>query len=99
VRYKIAKREAKKAVTVAKNKAYEKLQQKLDSKECEKEVFNLGRGGSVTYIKDEDGKVLINDTKIDERWQSYFYELFNGEMFHISQQSEQKSEQKGREEQ
>jgi len=39
----------------------------------------------VRCIKDEDGKVLINDTKVHERWQSYFYKLFNGERFDVLQ--------------
>jgi len=41
VQYRIAKREAKKAVTVAKNNAYERLHQRLNSKEGEREVFKL----------------------------------------------------------
>jgi len=39
----------------------------------------------VRCIKDEDGKVLIEDTKLQERWQSYFYKLFNRERFDIPQ--------------
>jgi len=93
----MAKREAKKAVTVTKNNAYEQLDHIVDSKEGEKEVFKLPRAremrtrdlSSVRYIKDEDGKVLIEDTKVQERWQSYFYKLFNGERFDVSQYMEQ----------
>ena len=40
-------------------------------------------------IKEEDGKVLIEDTKMQERWQSYFYKLFNEERFGGSQDNEQ----------
>jgi len=43
----------------------------------------------VRFIKDEDGKVLIEDTKVQERWQSYFYKLFNGERFDVSQHTKQ----------
>ena len=42
-RYKSAKREAKRIVTIAKNIAYEMLYQILKSKEGEKEVFRLAR--------------------------------------------------------
>jgi len=39
---------------------------------------------SVRCIKHEDGKVLVKDTKVQERWQSFFYKLFNGEGFEFS---------------
>ena len=41
VQYKSAKREAKKIVTMAKNKVYKRLYQKLEPKEGEREVFRL----------------------------------------------------------
>ena len=43
--YRIARREAKRAVAVAKNNAYDKLYERLDSKEGEKEIFKLARLG------------------------------------------------------
>ena len=39
-------------------------------------------------IKDEDGKVLVEDAKVQERSQSYFYKPFNGEGFVVSQHTE-----------
>ena len=30
-------------------------------------------------IKGEDGKVLVDEAEIKERWRSYFVRLFNGE--------------------
>lgn len=56
------KREAKKAVMVAKSNAYERLYERLDSKEDQKEVFKLARAReresrdlcSMRCIKDED---------------------------------------------
>jgi len=65
-------------------------------KKGEKEVFKLAKAkerrtrdiGSVRCIKDEDGKVLIEETKIQEIWQGYFYKLFNGESFDVSQHTE-----------
>jgi len=76
VHYRIARREDKRAVAVAKNNAYDRLYKRLNSKEGEKEVFKLLRAreirtrylSSVRCIKDEGGRVLIEDTKTRERW-------------------------------
>jgi len=70
-----------------KNNAYERLYQKLETKEGEKDAFKLARArekktrdlGNVRCIKGEDGKVLVEETKIRERWQNYFSMLLNGE--------------------
>jgi len=72
VRYRIAKREAKKTTIVAKNNAYGRLYQRLDSKDAEKETFKLAKARnrrigdlkSVKCIKDEDGQVSLEDTKV-----------------------------------
>ena len=61
--YRDAKKVAKKAVAVAKNNAYERLYQKLESKEGEKEVFKLASArekksrdlGCARCIKGGDG--------------------------------------------
>jgi len=66
-------------VAVAKNNAYERLYQRLNSKEGENEVFKLARAkerrardlGSVRCSKDEDGRVLVEDAKVQGRWQGY----------------------------
>jgi len=88
VRYKEAKKIAKKVVAVAKSMAYDRLYRKLETKEGEKEVFKLARVrdrrirdlGVVRCIKDENGKVLSQDAEIKERWQMYFSKLLNGEV-------------------
>ena len=75
VQYKAAKKEAKKAVAVAKNVAYERLYQKLDAKGGENEVFGLARArerqtrdiSTIRCIKDEDGRTLVKDAKVQER--------------------------------
>ena len=55
---------------------FQVIHERLDSKEGEKEVFKLARArerrttrdlNSVRCIKDEDGKVLTKDTKVQER--------------------------------
>jgi len=43
VQYKTAKKEARKAMVVAKNNAYERLYQRLNAKGGENEVFKLAR--------------------------------------------------------
>ena len=85
--YKDAKKLAKKAVVTAKSHAYERLYQRLETKEGEKDVFKLARArekksrdlGCVRCIKGEDGKVLVEEVEIKERWRSYFSNLFNVE--------------------
>ena len=87
VAYKVAKKLAKKAVAIAKNDAYKRVYQKLETKEGEKDVFKLAKArekktrdlGCVRCIKGEDGKVLVEELEIKERWRSYFSKLFNGE--------------------
>jgi len=84
-KYKLgAKKLVKKAATIAKNIAYERLYQKLKIKEGEKNVFKLARAsekkirdlGNIRCIKSDDGKVLVQETKIKAKW--HFSELFNG---------------------
>jgi len=65
MRHKIAKRDAKKAIMIAKNNAYEIPCQKLESKKEDKEVFKLARA--------REGKTR------DMSSVSYFFKLFNDE--------------------
>ena len=59
----------------------------METKEGEKVVFKLAKArenktrdlGCVRCIKGENGKVLVEETEIKERWRSYFSKLFNGE--------------------
>jgi len=79
-------------MAVAKNNAYERLYQKLNSKGGEKEVFRLARArerrtrdlSTVRCIKDEDGRALVEDAKVQERWRGYFCKLFNGEGLEVN---------------
>ena len=92
--YKAPKKLAKKAITIAKNNVFERLYEKMETKEGEKDVFKLARPKekiarpkekktrdlrNVRCVKGEDGKVLVDETKIRRRWRSYFSLLFNGE--------------------
>ncbi|XP_071704359.1 uncharacterized protein [Rutidosis leptorrhynchoides] len=66
-RYKEAKREAKKAVAIAKDKAYEDLYRKLDSKEGANNIYRIAKARerrsmdlvNVKYIKDEAGQSIV----------------------------------------
>ncbi|XP_020266044.1 uncharacterized protein LOC109841488 [Asparagus officinalis] len=83
--YKIAKEEAKKAVTKAKNKAFGDMYEELDTKEGEKVLFRLDNMrersskdlNQVRSIKDEEGQVLVEETDIKLRWRRYFDKLLN----------------------
>jgi len=92
VQYRNTKKEAKKAVAVAKNNIYERIFHRLNAKGGENEVFKLARArerrsrdvSGVRCIKDEDGRVLVEDAKVQGRWQGYFCKLFNGEDLDVS---------------
>ena len=85
-KYKVAKREAKKAVRDAKAKVNEELYARLGTKEGEKGIYRLARLRdkktqdikSIKCIKDVDQRVLVEDQEIKDRWRSYFDNLFNG---------------------
>jgi hypothetical protein len=85
--YKIAKRVAKRAVSVAKGQAYDDLYQRLGTKEGEKDIFRLVRIrerktrdiNQIKCIKDGTDQLLVRDDEIKDRWREYFDRLFNGE--------------------
>nr|GEY09376.1 hypothetical protein [Tanacetum cinerariifolium] len=83
-RYKVAKREAKIAVAKAKDKAYEDLYKKLDSKEGVNEIYKIAKArerrrdiGNVKYIKDEGSRTIVREEDIRTRGGEYFSSLFN----------------------
>ena len=74
-KYKLANKEVKKAVIIETNKASENIYQSLETEDGEKEAFKLPRArkrrtrdlGDGRCIKDEDGKVIVEETKIKGR--------------------------------
>ena len=85
--YKEKKSKAKKAVAMAKGRAYDNLYARLETKEGEKELYRLARqrdraGKDVQhmrFIKDENGNVMINSEAVLKRWKEYFEKLVNNE--------------------
>ncbi|GJR94481.1 retrovirus-related pol polyprotein LINE-1 [Tanacetum coccineum] len=84
-RYKVAKREAKIAVARAKDKAYEDLYKRLDSREGANDIYKIAKArerrrrdiGNVRFIKDEGGRTIVREDDIKKRWGEYFFSLFN----------------------
>ncbi|XP_071727088.1 uncharacterized protein [Rutidosis leptorrhynchoides] len=85
-RYKEAKREAKKAVACAKEKAYEDLYRKLDSKEGANDIYRIAKArerrprdlDNIKFIKNEACQTLVKEDEIRKRWEKYFSSLFAG---------------------
>ena len=74
--YKEKKNKAKKAVAMAKGRAYDDFYARLETKEGEKELYRLARkrdraGKDVQHvrvIKDENGSVMVNSEEVLKRW-------------------------------
>ena len=85
--YKLAKRAAKRAVSVAKGKAYGDLYQRLGTKEGKEYIYRMARIrerktwdiNQIKCIKDGMDQLLVKDDEIKGRWREYFDKLFNGE--------------------
>ena len=85
--YKEKKSKVKKAVVMAKRRAYENLYARLETKEGEKEFYRLARqrdraGKHVQHVKimkDENGNVAISLEAVLKRWKEYFEKPMNKE--------------------
>ncbi|KAK3553518.1 hypothetical protein QTP70_004198 [Hemibagrus guttatus] len=77
----------KREVSKAKQKAYDELYTRLDTREGEKDLYRLARQRDrdgkdvqqVRVIKDRDGRVLTSEESVRRRWKEYFEELMNEE--------------------
>ncbi|KAH1193243.1 hypothetical protein GmHk_19G054335 [Glycine max] len=84
-KYKIARNETKKAVSEARAQAFDGLYQALGTRDRERSIYRLAKGrerktrdlDQVKCVKDEEGKVLVHEKDIKERWKAYFHNLFN----------------------
>ncbi|XP_051220663.1 uncharacterized protein [Lolium perenne] len=87
-KYKVAKKAAKRAVSEARDRAYEDLYQRLNTKEGERDIYKMAKFrerntrdvNEVKCIKDGDDQLLVKDEAIKRRWREYFDNLYNGEV-------------------
>ncbi|KAK3528113.1 hypothetical protein QTP86_023836 [Hemibagrus guttatus] len=85
--YKELQCRVKRELSKAKQKAYDELYTRLDTREGEKDLYMLARQRDrdgkdvqqVRVIKDRDGRVLKSEESVQRRWKEYFDELMNEE--------------------
>ena len=71
----------------ARNKAYEELYEKLETKEGKNEVFKIAKQRNrqsknvqqIRVIKSKTGEILMKEEKVKQRWKKYFDNLLNHE--------------------
>ncbi|KAK3547940.1 hypothetical protein QTP70_001327 [Hemibagrus guttatus] len=84
--YKELQCRVKREVSKAKQKAYDELYTRLDTRKGE-DLYSLARQRDqdgkdvqqVRVIKDRDGRVLTSEESVERRWKEYFEELMNEE--------------------
>ena len=85
--YQEKKCKAKKAVAMARGRAYENLYARLEKKDGEQELYRLARqrnkaGKDVQHVrvmKDKYGNLMVNSEAASKRWNEYFEKLINKE--------------------
>ncbi|XP_065318803.1 uncharacterized protein LOC135926800 [Gordionus sp. m RMFG-2023] len=98
-RYKKSKRLATKAVTRAKSMAYDDMYEDLHTKEGQNKIYRLAKqreknsrdiNVAPIVIINKDGKLIIKEKEIMNRWKEYFLELlnFNPHILHLDEHSQ-----------
>lgn len=72
-------------VSESRIQTFDGLYQYLGTNEEEKYLYRIAKGreiktrhlNQVKCVKDEEGKVLVQEKDIKYRWKTYFYNLFN----------------------
>ena len=85
--YETARKQAKREVAKARNKAYEELYEKLKTKKGENKVFKIAKQRNrqsknvqqVRVIKSKTAEILMEEEKVKQRWKEYFDKLLNQE--------------------
>ncbi|KAI5610690.1 hypothetical protein C0J50_11966, partial [Silurus asotus] len=85
--YKKMLQQVKRDVAKVKEKAYEELYERLDTKEGEKDLYRLARQRDragkdvlqVREVKDGEENVLTSEESVLRRWREYFEQLMNEE--------------------
>ncbi|KAL5184476.1 LINE-1 retrotransposable element ORF2 protein [Glycine soja] len=75
----------RKETSEARAQAFDGLYQALGTRDGERSIYRLAKGrerktrdlDQVKCVKDEEGKVLMHEKDIKERWKAYFHNLFN----------------------
>ena len=83
--FKEKKKEAKKAVTEAKDQATKEWYEQMGIPEGEKRVYKVARQRAtsrrstptIKVIKDKDGNILVEEKAVKKRWEEYFQNLLN----------------------
>ena len=86
-RYKKSKKKAKRTVAKVKNKAFQDLYERLETKEGVNEVFQIAKQRNkngqdmqqVKVAKSECGEVSVEERRVQQRWREYFEDLLNQE--------------------
>ncbi|MBN3324175.1 CFDP2 protein, partial [Atractosteus spatula] len=85
--YKRLKKVAKRSVARAKERAWKEWYEKLQTKEGEDQIYKIAKHRAkqkkdiirVAVLKDGEGRVLIKEEQIKQRWLEYFKNLLNVE--------------------
>ena len=85
VKYRLAKKEAKRVVSITRANFFEEFYKELGTKDGKQKMYRITKIkeqksrdlDQVMCVKDEEGNVLVKDESIRDRWKNYFYNLFN----------------------